>query len=115
MNPPRKRSTMNPGKLLTKAVGTCKTQKMAKGMMYGRFRPICGISVMGAKTSGPIPYPTTGGSVCTRAVVASGEDPSGYYLRWRTDGYDSPKMERPRILTISLTPKNSAPAAMAGE
>jgi hypothetical protein len=49
----------NPAKLSTNAVGIWSIQKIASGIMYGRLRPICGISVMGARKRGPIPYPTT--------------------------------------------------------
>jgi hypothetical protein len=58
-NPAINLKIQNPAKLSTSAVGICNKQKIARGTIYGKFRPICGISVIGAKNNGPIPYPTT--------------------------------------------------------
>jgi hypothetical protein len=54
-NPAMNLKIQNPAKLSTKAVGICSIQKIARGIMYGKFRPIWGISVMGARNRGPIP------------------------------------------------------------
>jgi len=53
--PWRKRRTIRPAKLSTRAVGTRRITKMAYEIMYGGFRPMIGISLRGEKSSGPIP------------------------------------------------------------
>lgn len=39
-NPAMNLKIQNPAKLSTNAVGICSIQKIARGIMYGRFRPI---------------------------------------------------------------------------
>jgi hypothetical protein len=55
MKPAKNRKIAKPAKLVTNAVGTCRTQKIARVMMYGAVLPTAGISVMGARNNGPTP------------------------------------------------------------
>lgn len=59
MKPAKNRRIASPAKFVTSAVGTWRIQKSARVMMYGGVRPIAGISVIGARKSGPTPYPRT--------------------------------------------------------
>lgn len=57
--PCRNRRNKRPPRLSTSAVGTDRMTNRANVTMYGTLRPMMGISDMGEKMRGPIPYPST--------------------------------------------------------
>ena len=57
--PCKNRSTSRPPILFTSAAGTQRITKSAMVTIYGGLRPTEGISLIGEKMSGPVPYAKT--------------------------------------------------------